>query len=317
MNRTDSRHPLLDDDESPVVTAVATGVAQCSPAQSTTLPELRLARIPAASQSRYLGDRWSFLESGAADAPAIVMLHGIGAHAAYFRFQLAALAPHARVLAWNAPGYLLSDALRNEQPQAADYAAAVADFLDAVGVQRCLLTGHSFGSAVAQAFAIEYPDRVAGLLLSGTGVGQRALSTDRRIAYEERVQRLRNGGFQYGDAGADRLVGATASQQVRRLATELARALRPEGVERAAAFRVSAFFSPDQAQQLDMPVLLVQGDADRINPRETNADLLLPQLPHGKMMLWAGIGHLPELEAGNLFNATLLDFARSCGWLAA
>ena len=41
------------------------------------------------------------------------MLHGIGAHADYFRFQLAALSARWRVIAWNAPGYGLSDDLRN------------------------------------------------------------------------------------------------------------------------------------------------------------------------------------------------------------
>lgn len=304
------------DEVDPTVRAeTAPQAPRVAPDFSTPLPELRLARIPAASQSRYLGDRWSYLETGHADAPAIVLLHGIGAHAAYFRFQLAALAPHARVLAWNAPGYMLSDALRSVEPQAVDYAKAVADFLDATGVQRCLLTGHSFGSAVAQAFAIAHPGRVAGLLLSGTGVGQRALSAERREAYEERVRRLRLGGFQYGDAGADRMVGETASAAVRAAATELARGLRPEGVERAAAFRLSSFYSPDQADRLDMPVLLVQGEQDPINPRAQNADLLLPKLQRGEMLVWAGIGHLPELEAAERFNATLLGFARACSWL--
>lgn len=310
MNRADSRHTSVDEDDPSAQTGAAPAFSTPPP-----LPELSLARIPAASQSRYLGDRWSCLEAGHTDAPAIVLLHGIGAHAAYFRFQLAALAPHARVLAWNAPGYMLSDPLRSVEPQAADYAQAVADFLDATGVQRCLLTGHSFGSAVAQAFAIAYPGRVAGLLLSGTGVGQRALSAQRRAAYEERVRRLRLGGFQYGDAGADRLVGETASAAVRELATELARGLRPEGVERAAAFRLSSFYSPDLADRLDIPVLLVQGEQDQINPRAQNADLLLPKLQRGEMLVWPGIGHLPELEAAERFNATLLGFARGCSWL--
>jgi pimeloyl-ACP methyl ester carboxylesterase len=282
-----------------------------------TLPELRLARIPADAQGRYLGDRWSYLEAGGGSRVPIVLLHGIGAHAGYFRFQLDALAGHARVLAWNAPGYMLSDALRSVEPQAGDYAQALADFLEATGVASCLLVGHSFGSAVAQAFAIAHPQRVAGLMLSGAGVGQRELSEARREAYESRVRRIRLGGYQYADAGIDHLVAPGLTAARRALVTELARSLRPEGIERAAAFRTSSFYSPDQGHRLAMPVLLVQGSEDRVNPREQNADLLLPHLPRGQLQVWAGAGHLPEIESPQRFNETLLDFARACGCLDA
>ena len=274
------------------------------------LPPMSLARIGAPARSRYQGDRWSYLEAGPSDAPALLMLHGIGAHAQYFRFQLAGLSARWRVIAWNAPGYGLSDDLRNPQPQADDYAQAVADFLDSVQLDRCWLVGNSFGSAVAQAFAIAQPHRVLGLLLTGVGVGQRQLASARRAAYEERIARIRDGAFQYGDRGADHLLGAQAPAALRAWVTELSRGLHASGLERAAAFRLSPFFSPDHADRLTMPLLMVQGSDDAINPRRDNADLLLAAAPRALLQIWQGVGHLPEVEAPGAFNHALAQFAQ-------
>jgi pimeloyl-ACP methyl ester carboxylesterase len=283
------------------------GGDHCWPA----LPPVRLARIPAQAQVRYQGDRWSYLEAGPRHGAPLLLLHGIGADAQYFRFQLAGLSARWRVIAWNAPGYGLSDPLRTDQPQASDYAQAVCDFMEALDIGPCVVAGNSFGSAVAQAFAIAHPQRVRALLLSGTGIGQRELSPQRRAAFEERVTRIRKGTYQYGDRGADHLVGPQASQALRNWLTELSRGLHIRGLENAAAFRLSAFCSLDHAQALTLPVLMVQGSEDRVNPRQDNADRLLQALPQARMQLWQGIGHLPEVEAPGLFNQTLSSFAQT------
>jgi pimeloyl-ACP methyl ester carboxylesterase len=282
-----------------------------APASLPGLPELRLARIPPPAQPRYLGDRWSWLEAGAASSPCILLLHGIGAHAAYYRYQLADLSDRWRVVAWNAPGYGLSDCLRSETPGSADYAQAVLDFADALGLDSFVLAGNSFGSAVAQAVAIHHPQRVRGLFLTGTGVGQRELDAQRRASYERRIQRIRLGAYQYGDAGADHLLAAGASQLTRELATELARGLQAAGVERAAAFRTSTFFTPDHADRLAMPLCIMHGQEDRVNPRESNADLLAAAVPHARFVALPGVGHLPDLEAPPQVNAVLRQFAAS------
>lgn len=260
-----------------------------------------------AARPRYLGDRFSLREAGPRDAPPLVLLHGIGAHAGYFRWALNAFAER-RVIAWDAPGYWLSDNLLTRSPTAADYAQAVADFLDALGLQRVALGGNSFGSAVAQAFAIHHPERVSHLLLTGTGVGQKTLSPERRQAFEARAQRVSQGSYQYGDAGVDAMVGAGTPQAVREMLVHIARGIQPEGLLRAVAFRLSDFYSPDHAAALRMPVLMLQGSEDRINPREDNCDLLLPHLARGRLELLPGVGHLPEVEVPQVYERLVRHF---------
>jgi pimeloyl-ACP methyl ester carboxylesterase len=104
------------------------------------------------------------------------------------------------------------------------------------------------------------------------------------------------------------MVGAATPQEVRAMLVEMSRGIQAEGLARAVAFRLSNFFSPDHAHHMSMPVLMLQGSEDRINPREENADLLLPQLSQGRLDVLAGVGHLPEAEVPSLYAQKVAEF---------
>jgi pimeloyl-ACP methyl ester carboxylesterase len=103
---------------------------------------------------------------GAAGAPVLVCLHGIGSNAGAFD----ALVPHLpadwRVIAWDAPGYGDSRPLVPDWPLAADYAGALAQFAGRLGLGRFRLLGHSLGTLIGAAFASRHPGRVERLTLA-------------------------------------------------------------------------------------------------------------------------------------------------------
>jgi pimeloyl-ACP methyl ester carboxylesterase len=86
------------------------------------------------------------MEAGRVDLAPVLLLHGIGANSLHWRYQLAGLADRFRLIAWNAPGYLLSDSLRAETPSCRDYADALDDLLSALKIDRFDIVANSFGS---------------------------------------------------------------------------------------------------------------------------------------------------------------------------
>jgi pimeloyl-ACP methyl ester carboxylesterase len=111
--------------------------------------------------------------SGRGQAHALMLLHGIGSRAKSFEPLITALPASVNVIAWNAPGYAASEPLPMDAPRPDDYAAALSRLLDAVGLARVVLAGHSLGCLFAASFAARYPSRVAALALLSPALGYR------------------------------------------------------------------------------------------------------------------------------------------------
>ncbi len=99
--------------------------------------------------------------------PTVVMIHGVVNDHSVWILQSRYLAHHGwNVLAVDLPGHCRSVGEAPETvEQAADFIAAL---LDAAGVQRAALVGHSWGSLIALEAAARLQDRISHLVLVGT-----------------------------------------------------------------------------------------------------------------------------------------------------
>jgi pimeloyl-ACP methyl ester carboxylesterase len=259
------------------------------------LPELKLIAVdpgPAGLE----GPRMSYMEAGAANAEPVVLLHGIGSNSTGWRYVLAALAKRYRVIAWNAPGYYLSDNFTAETPTHTQYAQALAALLDALGIGSAHIAGSSFGSLIAASLASSVPDRVRRLALLGTTRGQAWLPPEeraRRLAM--RAASIREGGLDLAQKRWANLVAANAAPTTIALVQQVLAATHPRGMMQAARTSDTTDVI-SYAPGIKAPTLLIVGTEDRVNPPEISG--AIAQIIAGsKLVELEGVGHLAKLEA--------------------
>lgn len=104
---------------------------------------------------------------GATDSaaqPALVLVHGAGGSHLHWPAQLRRLGG-ASVYAFDLPGHGHSSGVGYSS--IAEYSALLAAWRRALVLPRCVIAGHSMGSAIALDFALNHPDALAGLVLVG------------------------------------------------------------------------------------------------------------------------------------------------------
>ncbi|MCE8031455.1 alpha/beta hydrolase [Halomonas daqingensis] len=243
-------------------------------------------------------------------APTLVLLHGISSGAGSWA-KLAEQLPDYRLLAWDAPGYGDSQPLAGEAPTAADYAARLETWLAALGIERCVLVGHSLGAMMAAAYLAAHPGRLAGVVLADPAQGYgNAEAAKRDEVYRSRWTQLEaQGHAAYARARAPRLLREGADQaDISRVEAEMQK-LHVAGFAQAGWMLANDTLARYLPATPAVPTLVVCGDEDRITPPE-DARALAVRLgaPYGGI---PRAGHASYIDAPEAFARALDDFSRS------
>ncbi len=220
------------------------------------------------------------VETRGAGPPHFVCLHGLADTAEVWSGLAGPLSARGQVVLVDQRAHGVSDTPAGPYRRE-DLAADVCALLDALGIARAVLVGHSMGGVVALTAALEYPERVAALVLIGT-----ASQCSRKVAdWYERIARAAESD---GIAGLDRAIfGAKSQRRIVGDAQGLAH------VTRCLASLCDDPLTP-KLGALRCPVLLLVGDGDPMGPRASV--ILQRELPVASLRLVPGCGHWVHVE---------------------
>ena len=187
-----------------------------------------------------------------------------------------------------------------------DFAADVIPLLDALGIERAVLAGHSGSSLVARRVALDHPERVAGLILEASPT---TLRDDAQLLdfVESVVSHLDD---PIGPDFARSFVVQTSSANI---APGLVDLLVAELLEVPAHVWKETFAGllryDDMAELplIEQPTLLVWGDADALVPRDMQ-DQLAASLRDADLLVYRGVGHTPRWDDAVRFGSDLVTF---------
>ncbi len=215
----------------------------------------------------------------------MILLHGAGADCLIWPPQIRRLAG-VRVFALDLPGHGKSSGPGRQSVE--DYARAVVDWMDAVGLWRAFFVGHSMGGAVALTLALDSLERTAGLGLISTGarlplptaILENAASPS-TISFV--VQKL------HGLTCGPQTPPALAEQSLKRLT-----AIRPTLLY-ADLLACDRFDVTGRLASLRTPTLVVCGTEDKLTPLRYSS-ALAASIPGAALQTIDGAGHLVMLE---------------------
>lgn len=189
-----------------------------------------------------------------------------------------------------------------------DFAADVVLLLDAFGLERAVLVGHSGSCLVARNVALDHPERVAGLVLEASPT---TLRDDARLVdfVEAIVSELED---PISPDFARSFIADTSSAAIEAdLAALLLEELLkvPARVWHGTFAGLLQYDDMTELERIEAPTLLVWGDADALVSRAMQ-DQLVRSIPDADLLVYHGVGHAPRWDDPARFSSDLSSFVR-------
>jgi pimeloyl-ACP methyl ester carboxylesterase len=254
--------------------------------------------------------------------PALVLLHGFASSVFSWREVMGPLAGSHTVVAFDRPGFGLTERPlpgewegQNPYSPEAQVDLTVA-LMDALEIDRAVLIGNSAGGTVATLTALTYPERVQALILVDPAIYRGGMQLPGVVSWllsspQARrvgplfVRSIRNWGLEFG-----RSAWHDPSKITDEIWAGYTKPLQAENWDKGLYEVTLASRSLGLDKRLDelqIPVLIITGDDDRIVPTEQSIRLA-GELPNAELVVIPNCGHVPHEECPEPFLAAVNSF---------
>jgi pimeloyl-ACP methyl ester carboxylesterase len=246
--------------------------------------------------------------TGPADAPVVVLIHGLGLNSACWQWTTPALSDAYRVLTYDLYGHGAS-AAPPETPSLTMFAQQLAALLDHCGIDNAVIAGFSLGGMIARRFAQDLPTRTQGLIILHSPHKRSAAAQD---AILKRVDQARTQGPQSTvEAALDRWFTAGFRTANPAMMDEVRGWVTANKIEiyhtiyRVLAEGIDEIVAPDPA--ITCPALVITGDEDYGNgPEITHA--IAAEIPGAEAVIMPGLRHMALAENPSAVNTPIRRF---------
>jgi len=226
---------------------------------------------------------YTYHRGTAAQAPHVILVHGSGGNHQLWGYAVRSL-ESATTYAVDLPGHGRSGGMgRKSIP---DYAAFLLGFMQALGLPRAVIGGHSMGGAIAQEMALRYPQHVSALILVGTGARLRVLPQileGTLSGFEQTVELIC--GYAYSPRAPREMLRQGQRQMLQ---------VSPQTVHDDFV-ACNAFDVMDRVGEVRSPTLILCGTDDALTPPKYSS-FLADRIVGARLELIEGAGHMVMIE---------------------
>jgi len=244
----------------------------------------------------------------------VILIHGLMDSAQQWSKNVDALAHTRRVWAIDLIGFGFSSRVTTPTYSMKMFARSIREFMDAQGIARASIVGHSLGGAVALEFAHDYPAHVDKLVLIAPATYLLQFRPELKSAkHLPFVPRALIGWTMTNRRARERALRDALGDPAHFDPAELARRVRPTRVKGTGDALVAMLGSPrgsdlpKNLERIAAPTLIVWGDKDRAVPLR-HGRYHAQTLPNAKFVIIEKAGHIPQFEYPDAVNRLMLSF---------